>query len=871
MRQIRAHVFHVNEASSLETDVFRDIDQAIAAGLSYLSEDRHVCIHIGIGRPSGDAIRDVICSGPPRVYLTEPARWSLPEQYVKDCVHVAEVSSTVLGRPVPVHRALTGWGYEEEVSPEQIDSSETSSALEQTSSWVSNAIRTIPVLDGTDVKDEDSYWEVRAEIESSVRVAAESIRRAWMLKRHAHSSCSDLARHGPAWLRAVELSSLSLKVRTLNVLVSQDCQLVSDLERWGDMQLLRLRSFGRVSLEDLRSRLFSTLLAGPPEYQEMGVQIRDVRRASTSTLDSLWLQLRHVCTEGERCEPVEALGLGTRSSNVLHQAQIRTIGELLDYDTDSLLAMPNFGITSLREVTGRLLNAIQSLPVEAGDADATPDDFGSKSTCLDTATDVPLVHAVAMTLESLDPDDRKIVRGRLGADGELRTLDELGAEVGLSKERVRQIARNKISHILGAELWDDVLRAKLSEMLGGRQRPLTPDLIMALDPWFAGFEDDTRFLCGIIRAFGEGQFHCWSLEGMGTIVTRLPASKFRVLQDRLRSVVTAHLDSKPTIAEVRDAARGVAIGEQALDLFEPLTELLLEEAIVGDSESEDGQRILSLSSSIRGLCMHVLTEAQSPLHYSEVAARVSTLAQRTVNEQVVHGVLGRDAVLFGRGLYGLRSHLEFDQESIHEVKAVAREAIVSGPPGRQWHCEEICEIIVDAGVLPRSATPYEVSMMLEGTDDLEYLGRLVWMATSHSSENGTARAGIAQIVESAIVKAGRPLSNDEIWTAVESVRGTSEYRLVPETERVIRLKRGLFGLVDRDVGLDDAAVRAWCQLVRKELDQEGELALEDIEALADRVEVGDFFECDPAVLSRLAAKAGIGSLARGGRLVGSEE
>ena len=51
--------------------------------------------------------------------------------------------------------------------------------------------------------------------------------------------------------------------------------------------------------------------------------------------------------------PVSVLGLSS-TSNCLLRAGVETVGELMEFSDDQLLALPNMGVTSVREIRARL-------------------------------------------------------------------------------------------------------------------------------------------------------------------------------------------------------------------------------------------------------------------------------------------------------------------------------------------------------------------------------------------------------------------------------------------------------------------------------------------------------------------------------------
>ena len=65
-------------------------------------------------------------------------------------------------------------------------------------------------------------------------------------------------------------------------------------------------------------------------------------------------RLPHLTPEEGRKLPVEALGLSTRSLNVLRSAGIVDVGELVRWTEDELLREPKLGRTSLREIRDAL-------------------------------------------------------------------------------------------------------------------------------------------------------------------------------------------------------------------------------------------------------------------------------------------------------------------------------------------------------------------------------------------------------------------------------------------------------------------------------------------------------------------------------------
>ncbi len=90
------------------------------------------------------------------------------------------------------------------------------------------------------------------------------------------------------------------------------------------------------------------------------------------------------------------------------------------------------------------------MPV-GSDEEAPLGDFieDSESTSAESAVVNGFMHRdIDKVLDTLDERERAVVRMRYGlVDGRPRTLDEIGREFGISRERVRQIERDSMAKL----------------------------------------------------------------------------------------------------------------------------------------------------------------------------------------------------------------------------------------------------------------------------------------------------------------------------------------------------------------------------------------------------------------------------------------
>jgi len=145
------------------------------------------------------------------------------------------------------------------------------------------------------------------------------------------------------------ISDFELSVRSRNCLKKMKIFTLGDLLHITEAELLSYKNFGETSLKEIKALLDprSLVLGMAMEEQEAGVIPEEI------------------VIEGEDVgllgKPIEDLQLSVRPRHCLKNLNIRTLGEIVSKTEAELLAVKNFGVTSLNEIKKALGNLGLSL------------------------------------------------------------------------------------------------------------------------------------------------------------------------------------------------------------------------------------------------------------------------------------------------------------------------------------------------------------------------------------------------------------------------------------------------------------------------------------------------------------------------------
>jgi len=383
----------------------------------------------------------------------------------------------------------------------------------------------------------------------------------------------------------------------------------------------------------------------------------------------------------------------------------------------------------------------------------------------------------------------------MGLDRAPETLQEIADTYGVTRERIRQIEAKTIKKIIRFERWDDLLTTKVQALLSDRNYPLPVLGLEVVDGWFIGLSDEVEALRYTLANFCEGRVSIVQIGGVEYIGFLTQGEWQSALAEAQQTLMYASANGLPE-TELRRLLAPI-IPEKSRE-FRPL---LWEEATrhCHFSVNEHGDRILvSHGRGVEHAVQAILFDAERPLHYTEVAERVSERLKRPVEVRRAHNAAATVGILMGRGIFGAEKHLGLTAAQIANVAEEASSIILNGPEGKQWHAAEVLAVLTERSLALETLDKYAVDYCLRSGNGLQGLGRMAWRAVADAVQS-SHRLEMRQAIEAVLMEAGKPLSTAELRQRLVALRGVNDIFQFSTADPLIRLGPGLWGLNDRDV------------------------------------------------------------------------
>lgn len=534
----------------------------------------------------------------------------------------------------------------------------------------------------------------------------------------------------------------------------------------------------------------------------------------TSLLDNL-----RFCPPWILALPLHRLGLTVRMRNVFRNHSLHTVGDVAALGLNKLQKLHNLGHGSVAAFANLVYEAFvhassglkplleppiypdQEIGDEFNPASASDpqQDSARQAVALDplAALEFPrFIDGIAHASRVLKDNERGIWAARLGYKCKPLTLQAIASEIGITRERVRQIEVKVYRRISNHPVWI-ALERHLNNLLDGRTEPLLVQGLSALDPWFNGAETLVNPLREICDHLLGNRFNVFMLDDT-PVISRVSLADWeqavRAARSHLQTTSTDPIPESQAHSSVDSFLMGP--GEE---LRSVLWEHVIKDALWSSPAGQE-RHLVGFARSAEGAVLAVLHAADRPLHFNEIHQKASDLGYTDVNPLRIHSAAANVAILYGRGTFGLEKHCLLSTEELDLIRSEVDEILSNGDPRKQWHTNELFEELLADGVdFDGRLTKYLLNHALKKSPGLAYLGRMIWGREQNWTRKTASRLDIRQAVLSLVEAAGRPLSTDEIRERMRTDRGVNEFFQIFPHGNLVRVGPRRWGLYPRDI------------------------------------------------------------------------
>ena len=490
---------------------------------------------------------------------------------------------------------------------------------------------------------------------------------------------------------------------------------------------------------------------------------------------------------------INELQLTVRARNVLLAEKINWVHKLAELSVNQLLRFPNLGQRSIRDICQAIVDKIENtpvLPTTAVISKKNTTDIENHS--IDEISNIPLIEHLSREFSKLEKVDQSIVCERMGISNFRLTLDELGEKHGISRERIRQREKKTMNFLIQGGFWGNEIENRIGQLLSNRENPLVLELLDIEDGWFKGF-DSYVYLGNIIQKFSTKEIRVINADGRN-VVTRISQKRWDTLLSELRIKLKQIAMDKSWDRSDIDQYFSTCLSEHGAQELVSILHEIFDQYLQYKDESLSAV-LVSYGKSAESAVVTVLAQAENPLHFTEIAKRASELLGKEVDERRVQGAVNRKGIWrFDRGTYGLINHCPLSESKRLLIRCTVEEILYQGPINKQWHSTEIIELLAEKSYnLPMELDPYVLEMSISESEEILYLGRMVWARSDSGmevSDRIQTTKSFIQILESA----GEPLTGQELKQRLSAIRGVNKHMQIHGDDRLVAISPNIWGL-----------------------------------------------------------------------------
>lgn len=789
----------VSETQSSDITIHRDLNSIYTLWETEKSDDKVGIIHIGFIRPKVPSYDEIqLFHG--AVLVSASVKWALPDGYNTSNNAAYEHNK------LPLFQLLKGFGYDIVLDDDELFSQQPGidlSANADSNHTIASAALEVLESVAKPMSKEEIYGhiierglfefgakkpinvlnvELNRHCEGTSYSQAPSSKFFGKSKAGLFFSLSTVPKEVEGWLKGLQESNIELAEACINSGIFNEKSYFKNKQFMTDTQIRELELIRYQTLKR------SINIEDPSEL---------IPLLPTSILEA----------------HITQLGLTVRTSNVFNVQNIFKLKDAIGYSLEDMMKWPNFGKKSAKDLCEVLDASVEklsyTLPINSGDSNTAIISINEEETekeitktpNFEHASKTPLKKHFENSLSLLKTNERTILEGRTGYNCPVKTLEEVGALIGVTRERVRQIQKKNVEKIIKTEFWDDCIAIKIGGLLHGRELPLYLEMLEVEDDWFSGFIGNYQHLAAIIGLFSENQIKILTVDG-AVIISRITQDDWDKLVSNFRSSLRAKANEQCWTKEEVELTFKASLEEKGASELYPLLWGAFSDVLIFEESTSGTEVLISYGKTLNSATLAVLRQAESPLHFSVIAERVrENLGRNATNPQVNSCLHKVGAKLFDRGTYGLPHFNPISDGTCQHLRVVVESLVQYGPLMKQWHTTEFLKSLEKKfPALPKSLNQYILNLILESSEKLTYLNKNVWVRAD-SGQLPTDRVDMADAFTKILEDAGKPLKGKEIKARLKVIRGVNEALQIQSTERMLQVGPDTWGLYERDVNI----------------------------------------------------------------------
>jgi hypothetical protein len=826
----------VNDNEAVDVTVHRELNSIYTLWSNEKTFNKVGIIHIGFLRPKVPSY-DEVGHFKGNILVSSSVKWALPAEYRTS-------NRSVSNSKIPLYQLLSGFGYDIEIEDDlpvlENKIQEKGTKVEGEHTIASAALE---ILESTSqsMSKEEIYGHIIERnlfhfgAKKPISVLNVELNRHCENTEYSHASLNKIfgktssglfyalssKKEFVGWLKALQELNPKLENECLKLLIFDDKTYLSKRHDFAE-QVSR-------ELDLIRFEQLKQLIDAEDPSQLIPILPAPILNAHISQL-----------------------GLTVRTSNVFSIQDIFCLRGAVGIKLTDMLKWPNFGKKSAKDLCELLIASATKLTFQLPNYTSKNSNLTEQGNVINGPTSeyenqsedytfehikqVPLKQHFENSLALLSENARLVLEYRTGYKEPIKTLENVGSILGVTRERIRQIQKKNINKIIDTEFWDDCIAIKIGNLLIDRDQPLYLEMLEIEDDWFSGFLGNYQHLAAIIELFSENQIQLLTING-GVVISRIS-------QDDWDNLISGFKKSLKTKADERQWTKeDIDLTFKAELESKGATELM---SILWDTFSDtlrfstEDEVLVAFGKTGESAVYTVLQQAEAPLHYSVVAIRATEILGRKVEERLAHNSLPRqDAKLFGRGIYGLPKFNPISDLICKHIRVVVNKLLYEGPLAKQWHVTELLTYLKEKfPALPKDLDTYILNIILEDCAELTYLNKNVW-ARADSGQKPSDRVDMADAFTKILEDAGKPLKGKEIKARLEAIRGVHDLLQIQSTERMLQVGPDTWGLYERDINIDPKNITQYLDALHSYLKSEQKgIHVTEVEDFLDKMNIG---------------------------------